>query len=224
LETNNKMRKTITAIVPVRKGSQRVKNKNFKPFAGSNLLEIKLNTLKQIKTIDKIIVSTDSIIAIETAKRLGVEYHKRDDYFASSECSNSEFFKNLGECCEGDYLMYTPVTAPLIKPQTYYDFINRFSNVIDNHDSMLTASYVKDHMWLDSKPVNYDPQNAPNTQDLPDIMKLTYGISIISKENMIKYKNVVGKKPTFYLLEGEETVDIDTPLDFKFAEFLYTNK
>ena len=218
------MRKTITAIVPVRKGSQRVKNKNFKPFAGSNLLEIKLNTLKQIKTIDKIIVSTDSIIAIETAKRLGVEYHKRDDYFASSECSNSEFFKNLGECCEGDYLMYTPVTAPLIKPQTYYDFINRFSNVIDNHDSMLTASYVKDHMWLDSKPVNYDPQNAPNTQDLPDIMKLTYGISIISKENMIKYKNVVGKKPTFYLLEGEETVDIDTPLDFKFAEFLYTNK
>ena len=63
------MRKTITAIVPVRKGSQRVKNKNFKPFADSNLLEIKLNTLKQIKTIDKIIVSTDSSIAIETAKK-----------------------------------------------------------------------------------------------------------------------------------------------------------
>ena len=41
----------ITAIIPVRKGSQRVKNKNFKPFADSNLLEIKLNTLKQIKTI-----------------------------------------------------------------------------------------------------------------------------------------------------------------------------
>ena len=46
------MRKTITAIVPVRKGSQRVKNKNFKPFADSNLLEIKLNALKQVKTID----------------------------------------------------------------------------------------------------------------------------------------------------------------------------
>ncbi len=217
------MRKTITAIVPVRKGSQRVKNKNFKPFADSNLLEIKLNTLKQVKTIDKIIVSTDSIIAIETAKRLGVEYHERDNYFASSECSNSEFFENLAQCCEGDYLMYTPVTAPLIKVQTYYDFINRFSNVIDNHDSMLTASYIKDHMWLDGKPVNYDPQNAPNTQDLPDIMKLTYGISIISRENMIKHKNVVGKKPTFYILDGEETIDIDTPLEFKFAEFLYKN-
>ena len=41
---------------------------------------------------------------------------------------------------------------------------------------------------------------------------------------MIKCKNVVGKSPTFYLLEGEETIDIDTPLDFKFAEYLYKNK
>ena len=215
------MRKTITAIVPVRKGSQRIKNKNFKPFADSNLLEIKLNTLKQVKTIDKIIVSSDSIIAIETAKRLGIEYHERDNYFASSKCNNSEFYKNLAENIEGDYLMYTPVTAPLIKVKTYYDFINRFTNSQDRHDSMLTATYVKDHMWLDNKPINYDPINAPNTQDLPDIMKLTYGINIISKKNMIKCKNVVGKTPTFYLLEEEETIDIDTPLDFEFAEYLY---
>jgi CMP-N-acetylneuraminic acid synthetase len=215
------MRKIITAIVPVRKGSQRVKNKNFKSFADSNLLEIKLNALKQIKTIDKIIVSTDSIIAIETAKRLGVECHERDEYFASSECSNSEFFENLAQCCEGDYLMYTPVTSPLIKIQTYYDFINRFSNSTNTYDSMVTAAYVKDHMWLDNKPLNYDPTNAPNTQDLPDILKLTYGINIISRENMIKFRNVIGNKPAFYVLEGEEIVDIDTPLDFEFAAHLY---
>ena len=214
------MRKIITAIVPVRKGSQRVKNKNFKSFADSNLLEIKLNALKQIKTIDKIIVSTDSIIAIETAKRLGVECHERDEYFASSECSNSEFFENLAQCCEGDYLMYTPVTSPLIKIQTYYDFINRFSNSTNTYDSMVTAAYVKDHMWLDNKPLNYDPTNAPNTQDLPDILKLTYGINIISRENMIKFRNVIGNKPAFYVLEGE-IVDIDTPLDFEFAAHLY---
>ncbi len=218
------MRKTITAIVPVRKGSQRVKNKNFKPFSNSNLLEIKLNALKQIKTIDRIVVSTDSIIAIEAAKRLGVEYHERDNYYASSECSNSEFFKNLAENIKGDYLMYAPVTAPLIKTKTYYDFINRFYNAIDTHDSMLTACYVKDHMWLNNKPLNYDPQNSPNTQDLPNILKLTYGLSIIKREVMLSSKNVVGKKPNFYILEDPETIDIDTPLDFKFAEFLYTNR
>ena len=216
------MRKTITAIVPVRKGSQRVKNKNFKSFAGSNLLRIKLGVLKQVKTIDKIVVSTDSPEAIEIAKEFGVDYHKRESYYASSECNNSEFYQNLAENIDGHYLMYTPVTAPLIEVKTYYDFINRFSNSTI-HDSMVTASYVKDHLWLDNKPMNYDPNNAPNTQDLPDIVKLTYGINIISRENMIKFRNVVGKKPAFYVLEGEETVDIDTPLEFKFAEFLYKN-
>ena len=116
--------------------------------------------------------------------------------------------------------MYTPVTAPLIEVKTYYDFINRFSNST-MHDSMVTAAYVKDHLWLDNKPINYDPKNAPNTQDLPDIIKLTYGINIISRENMIKFRNVVGNKPAFYVLEDEETIDIDTPLDFEFAEHLY---
>jgi len=215
------MRKTITAIVPVRKGSQRVKNKNFKPFANTNLLELKINTLKQIKLIDKIVISTDSIIAIEAAKRLGVECHEREDYYASSECSNSEFFENLAKNIEGDYLMYSPVTSPLIKIQTYYDFINRFYNVINTHDSMLTSCYVKDHMWLNGKPLNYDPQNSPNTQDLPNILKLTYGLSIIKREIMLSSKNVVGNKPNFYILEDPETIDIDTPLEFKFAEFLF---
>ena len=32
----------LTAVIPVRKGSQRVKNKNLKPFAGSTLLDIKI--------------------------------------------------------------------------------------------------------------------------------------------------------------------------------------
>ena len=37
----------LTAIIPVREGSQRVKNKNIKPFAGSTLLDIKIEILKR---------------------------------------------------------------------------------------------------------------------------------------------------------------------------------
>lgn len=218
------MRKTITAIVPVRKGSQRVKNKNFKPFGDTNLLELKLKTLKKVQTIDNIIVSTDSDKAIEIAQNYGVLTHQRDPYYASSKCNNSEFFENLGQNIKGDYLMYTPVTAPFIKVETYYDFINRFTNLSDDYDSMVTAAYIKHHMWLDNKPINYNPQESPNTQDLPDIMGLTYGINILSKENLIKHKNVVGNNPSFYIVEGEESIDIDTPLDFDFAEYIYKRK
>ena len=86
------MKNKIVAIVPVRKGSQRIKNKNFKKFGNSNLLEIKLNSLKKVKLINEIVVSTDSEQAIKIAKKHNVSFHKRKKYYASSKCSNSEFF------------------------------------------------------------------------------------------------------------------------------------
>ena len=76
------MNKKIVAIVPVRKGSKRIKNKNFKKFASSNLLEIKLKSLKKVNLIDQIIVSTDSPIAIQIAIKYNVSYHIREKYFA----------------------------------------------------------------------------------------------------------------------------------------------
>ena len=54
---------------------------------------------------------------------------------------------------------------------------------------MNTVNYVKEHLWLNDKPLNYNPRKSPNTQDLPDIMKLTYGINIISKVDDKKERN-----------------------------------
>lgn len=214
-------RKKITAVVPVRKGSQRVKNKNFKSFAGSSLLEIKLDVLKGVDIIDDIIVNTDSERALKIADEYGVSRCVREEYYASSECNNSEFFQNIAETTDSDYIIYSPCTAPLIKVDTYYDFINRFRNAKDRYDSLTTVTDVKEHLWLHGKPMNYEPSDSPNTQDLPDIVSLTYGISIISKEDMIKHRNIVGDKPLFYKLDDFESVDVDNPIDFEFAEFLY---
>ena len=64
--------------------------------------------------------------------------------------------------------------------------------------------------------------NAPNSQDLPDnYHALTFGINIISKNKMIKYKNIVGKKPKFVILSKPETIDINDQNDFEFAKFVF---
>jgi len=214
-------RHKITAIVPVRKGSQRIKNKNLKKFAGKNLLRIKLEMLKKIDIIDNIVVNSDSDDALSIASEYGVEQFRRKDYFASSECNNSDFFHHLAENTDTDFIIYSPCNTPLILEETYYDFISRFRNGLDRSDSLTTVSPVKSHLWLDGSPINYDPSNAPNTQDLPDILGLNYCLSIISKDNMIKYRNIVGSKPSFYKLNDYEAVDVDRPIDFEFAEFLY---
>ena len=55
----------ITAVIPVRKGSQRVKDKNLRPFAGTTLLDVKIKALLQVPEIDAIVVNTNSEAAIE---------------------------------------------------------------------------------------------------------------------------------------------------------------
>ena len=188
------------------------------------MFEIKLKSLKRVALIDEIIVSTDSETAIKIAKKHKIQYHRREKYFASSKCSNSEFFENLAKSIEGDFLMYTPCTAPLIKSTTIQKFLKKFLSIYPKIDSMNTINYVKEHLWLNHKPLNYNPLNSPNTQDLPNIMKLTYGINIISRKKMIAKKNVIGDKPFFYEINDLESIDIDNPVDFVFAEHLYKKK
>ncbi len=72
--------KKITAIIPVRKGSQRVKDKNIKDFCGSSLLEIKIKSLKKVESIDKIVVTSDCTKMLDMASQLGVDTHIRETY------------------------------------------------------------------------------------------------------------------------------------------------
>lgn len=65
---------SITAIIPVREGSRRLKNKNIAPFAGTNLLINKINQLKQVDEITDIVVSSDSDLMLAMASSQGVKH------------------------------------------------------------------------------------------------------------------------------------------------------
>ena len=48
------MKKIIKAVIPVRAGSQRVKNKNLREFNDKNLLIYKIEKLKKVKGLSGI--------------------------------------------------------------------------------------------------------------------------------------------------------------------------
>ena len=55
----------ITAVIPIRSGSQRVKDKNLRPFVNTTLMENKIEMLLKVPELDSIIVNTNSEEAIE---------------------------------------------------------------------------------------------------------------------------------------------------------------
>ena len=209
--------KKITAVIPVRKGSQRIRNKNIKKFSDSTLLKIKIEQLKKIKSIDRVVVSSDCKDMLKIASDSGVETHVREKYYASSAATNSEFFHNLALSINSEHLMYSPVTCPLVSRETYLECIEKYQQ----SENVVTVAPVKHHLWLDGKPLNYNIEESPNSQDLPDIYQITYGVCIISRENMIKFKNIVTSNPTFKVLNEIESLDIDTEFDFLLAEMIY---
>ena len=213
----------ITAVIPVRKGSQRVPNKNLRTFADTTLLELKIQTLLQVPEIDEIVVNTDSEEAIEMVNRRytgGVKTHRREAYYASSQCSGSEFFRHLGEVTDTDLFLYAPCTSPFVKPQTLSQCIDRFLDTTE-YDCVSTVSVIKEFLWLDGRPVNYDPAHAPNSQNLPDIVALNFGATVVRRNDLIENSNIIGKRPLFVPTSDIEGIDIDTPLDFYIAEQIY---
>ena len=119
--------------------------------------------------------------------------------------------------------MFTHCTNPLVKKQTYIKFINKFKKYKNKFDSFNTVSEVKEFLFKKNKPVNFNPKKSPNSQNLPDIVKLNFAINILLTEQMYKTKTLIGKRPYFFKLNQIEGYDINTPLEFSFAEHLFNN-
>ena len=99
------------AVIAVRAGSQRIKNKNLQELGGKTLLERKILTLFDVYHfgyLDGIIVNSDCDKMLDIAKKMGVETHKREEYYASSECTNSEFHQHIGKVTPAEDIFLAP--------------------------------------------------------------------------------------------------------------------
>ncbi len=210
----------IKALIPVRSGSKRVANKNIRPFADSNLLTIKIKQLQRLKNLDGIVVNSNDDEMLDIARSLGVQAVKRDEYYAGDNVTN-EMYKNIAENCDSDIIMYTNVTSPMIEDSTIEKCIDFYFANCKQYDSVNTAHYIKEFLWLDGKPINYELSKTPKSQDLPNIMALNFAINIIKRDRLIELSHYVGKNPYLYPVDKVEAIDIDDMVDFEFAEFMY---
>lgn len=212
--------KKIVAVIGIRKGSERVKDKNTRTFGDTNLLQLKIDVLKRCKYFNEIVVNTDSEYAIEIAKQNNVNYHIRDSYYASSDCPANDYFEYIGKTTETDYVAYTPVTAPFIKRETFEKCVEMF-NFNDENDTIITGSIIKDFLFKNNEPLNFSLNKHPKSQDFRNIMMTNFGLCLLSREKLLSSKTILGTNPRIYPLSEYESIDIDTMLDFEFAEFIY---
>lgn len=211
----------ITAVIPVRKGSTRCKNKNIRNFGDTNLLQLKIETLKQVEGIDKILVSSNCDLMLKIAKDMGVDIHKRDEQYCTTLCSGSDMYCALANAVTTEYMLYTHCVAPFISSDIYEDIIKIYKN--NNYDSIMTSHELKEYLWYNNKPLNYEYDNAPPSQTINGYYIPTFGACLVKKNFVLKNRNIIGFNPYFYNVDTCKSLDIDYAIDFITSEMLHNN-
>lgn len=211
---------SITAVIPVRAGSRRLKNKNVAPFAGTNLLLNKIEQLKKVKEIDNIVVSSDSDMMLSMAKEADVFTHKRSLEFCDEKTKSfGEVVRHIAESVEGDHILWATCTSPLVFPSLYKKAIKEYYLAIENgYDSLVSFERIKRYLWNEDGPINYELgiKHIPS-QQLPEMYIVTDGILLSPRKKMIEWSYFHGPNPYKFIIDKRSAIDIDDGLDLACA-------
>ena len=210
----------ITAIIPVRAGSRRLKNKNIAPFAGTNLLLNKIEQLKKVKEINNIVVSSDSDVMLEMAKDAGTITHKRSLEFCDEKSKSfGEVVQHIASSVDGDHILWATCTSPLVFPYLYKKAIKEYYIAINNgYDSLVSFERIKRYLWNENGPINYELgiRHVPS-QQLPEMYIVTDGVLIAPRKKMIEWSYFHGSNPYKFIIDKRASIDIDDGLDLACA-------
>ena len=164
----------IGVVIPVRMGSSRVKEKAILPFADTNLLEWKINQLKEIISEKNIFISTESKKLKEIALKNGVQIHHRDFYLADGhKASFSEVIAGIVKDIPFEHIAWVTAVVPLMSPKEYKTAFEKYLQYVvkeKKNDSLFSANLLKEYFWNDERPINYQAdKNHTISQELPNI-------------------------------------------------------
>ena len=171
------------------------------------------------KKIDEVYIYCSSE-AIKNYLIDGVRFLKRPDFLDlnTSNCNNiiREFIKEV----DAEYYVVSHATAPFTKTKSIDNCIDAVVKE-NNFDSAFTVEKIQTFMWSDGKPMNFNPDHFPRTQDLEPIYMETSGAFVFPKYVFEKYDRRIGINPCLVEVEPIESCDIDTEYDMLVAQSLY---
>ena len=222
--------KKVAAFLPCRKGSQRIKNKNIRTFAGidGGLVKIKLLQLSKVNSIEKIYLSTNDEEVIEITKKLNIDnliIDIRPEYLCASETTTDELIKYVPNLIQNEHILWTHVTSPFIDDLVYENAIMQYYSLLrkSENDSLMSVTELKKFIWDKKGPVNYNRDNRkwPFTQSINPLFEVNSGIFISSRNNYLKLSDRIGETPFYFILDNIKSFDIDWQEDFQIAELLF---
>ena len=203
----------VLAIIPARKGSKGIKNKNHLKLNGRSLINIAIKNAKKSKRISKLIFSTDDKILRSEAIKLGVSSpFLRPKNLASDKASSFSVLKHSIEWLKKNEKWETDIVV-LLQPTTPFRTGNLIDKVIKlmidtKADASLTitdADYPPHWMMYKKgnklKNIIKNGNKFTRRQDTPKAYKPAGMVYVIKKKLLYKATGILpqGKTVGFYV-------------------------
>lgn len=224
--------KRILAVIPARGGSKGLPGKNIRPFSGKPLIAWTIMRASASRYLDKVIVSTDDLKISEAACKYGAEApFLRPKKLATSSAKivdvlihALDFFEKKGS--KFDIIMLLQPTSPLRKTEDMDEAIKLL--FLQNAQAIVSVCPVEHHpLWSnilmrDGRMKNFVIQNTANKnrQELPEYYRINGAVYLAYSSFLRRHKNFITNRTYAYKMPQARSVDIDTELDFKLAQFL----
>ena len=223
--------KKYLAIIPARGGSKRLPRKNILPLAGKPLIGWTIEAALNCNAISKIVVSSDDDEILAVANSYKVDALKRPEYLATDTATSFDAIKHAIECDPGyEYIILLQPTSPLRTTKHLQEAILLLEE--KQADAVISVCETEHSpLWTNTLPVDKSMQGFLReellnirSQDLPIYYRLNGAIYICKTNKLLEAESFFLKENIYaYLMDIKSSVDIDTEIDFKWAELLMGN-
>lgn len=211
-------------VIPAKRSSNRVPNKNFRHFAdGKSLLDILTTKLTRIAADPSdVYLSSEDESTREVAEKYGASFLLREPHLTENTYPFQSVVNQVCQQLPGeDDVMWCHATDPLFDEHETVVKAWESRDPAAGADSIVVVYPVKDY-FLDS---NFNPMgfgfgrwHRPS-QELPVFYQLGFTCSIMTRA-VATTVGLVGARPMWHEATNL-TIDIDTQAEFDFAGKLY---
>ena len=225
--------KLVLAYIPARSGSKSIKDKNLVEVCGKHLIAYSIEAGKNSKYVDKVIVSTDSAIYADIARKYGAEVpYLRPSELAQDKSVEMDSCQHLMRWLEEhsaekfDIILKLEPTSPL---RTAEDVDKAVEKLVEkNADTVVTVTEAMTHpFWMNTLPEDHSmkvflrPDVArKNRQELPVYYQLD-GLVYVGKWDFIKqHKTWFAENSYATITPNSRAIDIDGPVQLELVRII----
>jgi CMP-N,N'-diacetyllegionaminic acid synthase len=222
----------IVCVIPARGGSKGIPRKNIKLLAGKPLIAYTIEQALQSQYIDRTIVSTDDTEIAGVAQQYGAEVpFMRPADLAGDHVTTIDVLLHAVQWLEEqekfdfDILVLLHATTPLRSVDDINSCIKML--VETKADNVFSVAEAHRNPYFNMVEVGDDGMvtlakkgDYATRQSAPKVYDMNASIYVWWKNALKNEKKIFLKNSHIYVMPKERSIDIDTTIDFKFAEYL----